>query len=125
MFHFRGLIQAIGVSLVFIIFYNFIIGVFNLLPVEWVVLSTFFVSYGSVGILAPLWNKQAPYTAAFFAAVVLSVINLMFSMIVLRIPVLFEPNTVNENLLSSTVFSLITAFLFIQINKRMGREHDD
>ncbi|UOQ83626.1 hypothetical protein [Gracilibacillus salinarum] len=125
MFSFRGFIQTIGVSLLIIIAYTFIIGFFNVLSVEWVIFTTFIVSYGSVGILAPLWNKQTPYSAAFLSAIVMSVINIMFSMIVLQIPVLIEPNTINENLFSSTVFSLVTAFLFLQINKRIGREKDD
>lgn len=125
MFSFRGFIQTIGVSLIIVLVFSFIIGFFNLFPVEWVVFSTFIVSYGSVGVLAPMWNKRTPYFAAFLSAVVLTVLNLLFSVMVLRIPILFEPNVVNENLLSSVVFALIVAFLFLKINQRIERVNHD
>lgn len=125
MFSFRGFIQTIGVSLIIVLVYSFIIGFFNLFPVEWVVFSTFIVSYGSVGVLAPLWNRQTPYFAAFLSAVVLTVLNLLFSVLVLRIPVLFEPNIVNENLLSSVVFAMIIAFFSMKINQRIERVNHD
>ncbi|MFB4169305.1 hypothetical protein [Virgibacillus sp. JSM 102003] len=125
MLSFRGFIQTIGVTLIITLVYGFIIGFFNLMSVEWVVFSTFIVSYGSVGVLAPLWNKQTPYFAAFLSANVLTVLNLLFSVTVLRMQVLVDPNTVNENLLSSTVFAMLIAFLFMQINNRIERENYD
>ncbi|MFC4388026.1 hypothetical protein ACFOZ1_09425 [Gracilibacillus marinus] len=125
MFQFRGFIQAIGVSLLLTLVYGFIIGMFNLLPVEWVVITTFLLSYGAIGVFAPLWNKKTPYFATFLAAIVFTVINILFSVIVLRIPVLFNPIAVNENLISSSVMALVTACIFMQINKRIERTNND
>ncbi|HLR07658.1 MAG TPA: hypothetical protein VK136_00120 [Bacillota bacterium] len=122
MFNFRGFIQTIGVSLIITMVYSFIIGFFNLMSVEWSIFTTFIVSYGSVGVFAPLWNRQTPYFAAFLSAVVLTVLNLLFSIIVLRIQVLAKPDIVNENLFSSTTFTMLIAFLFMQINKRIERK---
>src|SRR5699024_559063 len=102
--------------------YSFIIGFFNLMSVEWSIFTTVIVSYGSVGVFAPLWNRQTPYFAAFLSAVVLTVLNLIFSLIVLLIQVLAKPDIVNENLFSSTTFTMLIAFLFMQINKRIERK---
>ncbi|WP_443259609.1 hypothetical protein [Virgibacillus sp. L01] len=68
---------------------------------------------------------QPPYFAAFLSAIVLTVLSLLFSVTVLRIQVMVEPNTVNENLLSSTAFAMLIAFLFMQINNRIEREDHD
>lgn len=125
MFNFRGFVKTIGVALIITIVFSFLVGLFNLLSVEWLIFSTFLVSYGSIGILAPLWNKHAPYFATYLSAIVLSVMNILFSIIVLRIPVYFAPDVINENLLSGALLSLFIAYLFIQINNRIGRKKYD
>src|SRR5699024_4320729 len=122
MFNFRGFIQTIGVSLIITMVYSFIIGFFNLMSVEWSIFTTFIVSYGCVGVFVSFWYRQTPYFAAFLSAVVLTVLNLLFSIIVLRIQVLAKPYIVNENLFSSTTFTMLIAFLFMQINKRIERK---
>src|SRR5699024_11414274 len=85
MFNFRGFIQTIGVSLIITMVYSFIIGFFNLMSVEWSIFTTFIVSYGSVGVFATLWNRQTHYFEEFLSTVDLTVLNLLFSIIVIRI----------------------------------------
>ncbi|SEU05254.1 hypothetical protein SAMN05421676_11637 [Salinibacillus kushneri] len=121
MFQFTGLIRAMGVSILLTIFFSFLLGLINLLNVEWTIIVTFLITYISIGILAPMWNRDTPYFAVFLGSLSLTVINFLFSMVVLHIPVFTAPLEVNSSITTSIVTSLVTAYLLITILKRMGR----
>src|SRR5699024_10436241 len=122
MFNFRGFIHTIGVSLSITMVYSVTIGFFNLLSVTWSIFTLFIATLCSSGVFAPLWNRQTASFAAFLSVVVLTVLYLLFSSIVFLIQVLAKQDIVNENLFSSTTFTMLIAFLFMQINKRIERK---
>ncbi|MRG87383.1 hypothetical protein [Salinibacillus xinjiangensis] len=125
MFQLMGFIQAIGVSVLITICFSFMVGFLSLASVEWSVLISFLVSYISIGIFAPLWNRKTPYFATFLGSITIVVINFIFSTIILRIPVLVDPLQVNQNLTASVAVSLSTALLVIPILKRNERNSYD
>lgn len=122
MFSLKGLLQDLGISLVFTIGFPFIFGLFNIGNVESHIIFNFLLSYISVGVLAPFWNRKTQYFAAFIGSVTLTVMNFTFSIFVLNIPVFTDPIDVNNNLTLSTVTSLLTAYVFLKIQERKQRE---
>ncbi len=98
MFDAKGFIQALGISILLTVIVSFIIGTIQVLAMEWTIIISFLVSYISIGIFGPMWNRKAPYFAAFLGGITLTVINFLFSIFVLRIPVFLNPDVVRDNL---------------------------
>ncbi|GAA0497262.1 hypothetical protein GCM10008986_25290 [Salinibacillus aidingensis] len=125
MFQFTGLIRAMGASIFLTIVISFLLGLMNVLNVQGTIIAAFLITYVSIGILAPLWNRETPYFATFMGSLTLTVLNFIFSIVVLHIPVFTSPLEVNDQITASIVTSFITAFLMITILKRMERWNHD
>ncbi|MGM8214851.1 hypothetical protein ACLIA0_04665 [Bacillaceae bacterium W0354] len=125
MFNTKKFIEAVGISLLITIVFSFLIGFFEFQSVEGLIIINFLVSYVGIGILAPLLNRKTPYTAAFLGAIVVTLINLLFSVYVHKLPVFEFPELINNNLASSVLVTMITALVVVSILKRSEREAYD
>lgn|SRR5690554_3354733 len=125
MFNLKKFIEALGISVIITIIAGFIIGFFEFPTVEGVIYINFIITYVTVGILMPLFNRKVPYTAAFLGAISMTLINIIFSINVLQLPIFVYPEIVNENLLASTIATMITAVIVVAILNRRETEAYD
>ncbi len=125
MFNLKKFIEALGISVIITIIAGFIIGFFEFPTVEGVIYINFIITYVTVGILMPLFNRKVPYTAAFLGAISMTLINIIFSINVLQLPIFVYPEIVNENLLASTIATMITAVIVVSILNRRETEAYD
>lgn len=125
MFNLKKFIEALGISVIITIIAGFIIGFFEFPSVEGVIYINFIITYVTVGILMPLFNRKVPYTAAFLGAISMTLINIIFSINVLQLPIFVYPEIVNENLLASTIATMITAVIVVAILNRRETEAYD
>ena len=125
MFNLKKFIEALGISVIITIIAGFIIGFFEFPSVEGVIYINFIITYVTVGILMPLFNRKVPYTAAFLGAISMTLINIIFSINVLQLPIFVYPEIVNENLLASTIATMITAVIVVSILNRRETEAYD
>lgn len=125
MFNLKKFIEALGISVIVTIIAGFIIGFFEFPSVEGVIYINFIITYVTVGILMPLFNRKVPYTAAFLGAISMTLINIIFSINVLQLPIFVYPEIVNENLLASTIATMLTAVIVVSILNRRETEAYD
>jgi len=125
MFNLKKFIEALGISVIITIIAGFIIGFFEFPTVEGVIYINFIITYVTVGILMPLFNRKVPYTAAFLGAISMTLINIIFSINVLQLPIFVYPEIVNENLLASTIATMLTAVIVVSILNRRETEAYD
>lgn len=125
MFNLKKFIEALGISVIITVIAAFIIGFFEFPTVEGVIYINFIITYVTVGILMPLFNRKVPYTAAFLGAISMTLINIIFSINVLQLPIFVYPEIVNENLLASTIATMITAVIVVAILNRRETEAYD
>lgn len=119
MFNLKGLLQALGLSLLVTMFFSFLFGFFGVVRIEVVIITIFFISYISIGVFAPIWNRKTPYFAAFIGSITLTVVQLSFSSFFLRLPTFIDPIGVNQSLTFNAVLSLLAAWVMITVlNKR-------
>jgi hypothetical protein len=124
MFSLKGLLQAVGITLLFTIITSFIIGLLNMQSLPVIIYFLFLFSNVVIGIIAPLKNKRTPYAAAFFGSVSLTVLNYSAAYYMFNVYVLADPVQINNNLLLSTSLSLLAALFVMKIvNRKLGKEY--
>lgn len=124
MFSLKGLLQAVGITLLFTIIISFIIGLFNMPSLPVIIYFLFLFSNIVIGIVAPLKNKHTPYAAAFLGSVSLTVLNYFAAYYMFNVYVLADPVQINNNLLLSTSLSLLAALFVVKIvYRKLGREN--
>ncbi|RLQ91158.1 hypothetical protein [Falsibacillus albus] len=124
MFNLKGLLQAMGVSLLLTIIISLVIGMVNSLSITIAVVLMFIASYVSLGVLSPKWNRATPYFASFIGAITLSLINFWFASRFMGVEILTNPEAVNKSLVFSTLTSLITTYIVLQIQRKRNESVD-
>lgn len=122
MFSLKGLLRTIGVSLLSTIFVSFILGFLNINNVVLSIGLIFIVSYITVGITAPIWNPLTPYFASYIGSLILTILNFIVAIYTLDTFVFFNPEGINNSIVISSMTSLLTTFIFIQIMKKKTGE---
>lgn len=118
MFNFSGFIKSLGIGLFVFIAVSFFMGIIGVdnIPFMFTVLYT--LCYVLIGILAPLWNPETPYTASYLASITLAVLNFLFAYFILDILVFAEPTSINAGLVRNSLVSLIVTFVVVKVIKR-------
>ena len=79
------------------------------------------LTYGSIGYFAAKWNRETPYTAAYFGAIVIALISFIISNYVFNIAILLDSEGIGSNLSYAVIVSLIFAAITVPIqNRREG-----
>lgn len=121
MFNLKNFLQAVGASILLTISISFLLGFIDL-GNFWVF---FFIqtilTYGSIGYFAAKWNRETPYTAAYFGAIVIALISFIISNYVFNIAVLIDSEAIGSSLSYAVFVSLIFASITVLIqSKREG-----
>ncbi len=110
--------QTIGASILLTIAISFLLG---FIPIESYGLFLFIqtvLTYGSLGILAAIWNGETPYTAAYLGAIVIVFISFLVSHFVFNILVFADPEGVARSLSYAVIVSLLFAVATVFIRKK-------
>lgn len=118
MFNFSGFIKALGVGIFAFIAISFFMGLTGMdrIPLSLTVLYT--ICYVLIGVLAPMWNPETPYTASYLASITLTVLNLLFAYFILDILVFAEPASINSGLVRNSLVTLAATYVFLKISER-------
>ena len=121
MFNLKNFLQAVGASILLTIFVSFILGFINLGSYGMFLFVQSILTYGSVGYFSAKWNRETPYTAAYFGAIVIALISFIISNYVFNIAILLDSEGIGSNLSYAVIVSLIFAVITVPIqNRREG-----
>ena len=107
MFETKKFLQALGLSLLIAIFVSIILGIIQFEYYALFLLIQMFAFYGTMGFFAVIFNPKTPFIASYLGALIIAVLNLLFSNFVFDIMVFINPASIN-NILS---FAVMTALL--------------
>ncbi len=121
MFNLKNFLQAVGASILFTITVSFLLGFINL-GNFWVYFSIqTIITYGSMGYFAAKWNRETPYSAAYFGAIIIALISFIISNYVFNIAVLLDSEAIGSSLSYAVIISLLFAAITVPIlNRREG-----
>ena len=121
MFNLKNFLQAVGASILLTIFVSFILGFIDLGSYGMFLFTQSILTYGSVGYFSAKWNRETPYTAAYFGAIVIALISFIISNYVFNIAILLDSEGIGSNLSYAVIVSLIFAAITVPIqNRREG-----
>ena len=121
MFNLKNFLQAVGASILLTIFVSFILGFIDLGSYGMFLFIQSILTYGSVGYFSAKWNRETPYTAAYFGAIVIALISFIISNYVFNIAILLDSEGIGSNLSYAVIVSLIFAAITVPIqNRREG-----
>jgi len=121
MFNLKNFLQAVGASILLTIFISFILGFIDLGSYGMFLFVQSILTYGSVGYFSAKWNRETPYTAAYFGAIVIALISFIISNYVFNIAILLDSEGIGSNLSYAVIVSLIFAAITVPIqNRREG-----
>ena len=121
MFNLKNFLQAVGASILLTIFVSFILGFIDLGSYGMFLFVQSILTYGSVGYFSAKWNRETPYTAAYFGAIVIALISFIISNYVFNIAILLDSEGIGSNLSYAVIVSLIFAAITVPIqNRREG-----
>ena len=69
MFNLKNFLQAVGASILLTIVVSFLLGFINLGSYGVFLFVQTILTYGSIGYFSAKWNRETPYTAAYFGAI--------------------------------------------------------
>ena len=121
MFNLKNFLQAVGASILLTIFFSFLLGFIDLGSFGVFMFVQTILTYGSIGYFAAKWNRETPYTAAYFGAIVITLISFIISNYVFNIAVLLDSEGIGSSLSYAVIVSLIFATITVPIqNRREG-----
>ena len=121
MFNLKNFLQAVGASILLTILVSFILGFIDLGSYGFYLFVQSILTYGSVGYFSAKWNRETPYTAAYFGAIVIALISFIISNYVFNIAILLDSEGIGSNLSYAVIVSLIFAAITVPIqNRREG-----
>lgn len=118
MFNFAGFIKALGVGIFAFIAISFIMGLTGMERIPFSLTVLYTICYVLIGVLAPMWNPETPYTASYLASITLTVLNLLFAYFILDILVFAEPASINSGLARNSLVTLAATYVFLKISER-------
>ena len=118
MFNLKNFLQAVGASILLTIFVSFILGFIDLGSYGMFLFTQSILTYGSVGYFSAKWNRETPYTAAYFGAIVIALISFIISNYVFNIAVLVDSEAIGSSLSYAVIVSLIFAAITVPIQNR-------
>lgn len=118
MFNLKNFLQAVGASILLTISVSFLLGFINLGNYGVFLFVQTILTYGSVGYFAAKWNRETPYTAAYFGAIVIALISFILSNYVFNIAVLLDSESIGSSLSYAVIVSILFAAITVPIQKR-------
>ncbi|QPC48278.1 hypothetical protein [Mangrovibacillus cuniculi] len=118
MFHFSSFIKTLGVVLLAYTGISFLLGFLSITNTALVLTVFYTACYIVGGILAPIWNKETPYSASYFVSISLTVLNFLVANFVLNIAVFSEPQDIHQALVRNSTISMLVTAIVIFIIKR-------
>ncbi|MBD8071140.1 hypothetical protein [Bacillus sp. PS06] len=110
-------LKTLGISILILIVTSFV-GILLLGDVLLVSMVVLLITYFCNGIIAAKTNNTYPYFAAYMSAIVLILINFIFSIVLLDINVFINADIVFSALLTGTLVSLVGAQLQLYLRRR-------
>lgn len=121
MFNLKNFVQAVGASILLTISISFLLGFIDLGSYGVYLFVQTILTYGSVGYFAAKWNRETPYTAAYFGAIVITLISFAISNYVFNIAVLVDSEAIGSSLSYAVIVSFIFSAITVLIqNRREG-----
>lgn len=118
MFNLKNFLQAVGASILLTISISFLLGFIDLGSYGVFLFVQTILTYGSVGYFAAKWNRETPYTAAYFGAIVIALISFILSNYVFNIAVLLDSEGIGSSLSYAVIVSILFAAITVPIQKR-------
>ena len=118
MFNLKNFLQAVGASILLTIFISFLLGFIDLGSFGVFMFVQTIITYGSIGYFAAKWNRETPYTAAYFGAIAIALISFVISNYVFNIAVLVDSEAIGSSLSYAVIVSLIFAAITVPIQNR-------
>ena len=110
-------VKTLGISILILLLTSYI-GILLFKDVLFVSIIALVVTYFCNGLIAAKTNKIYPYFAAYMSAIVLIVINYIFSFIFLDLNVFINSEVVFSSLVTGTFVSLLGAQLTTFLRRR-------
>ena len=121
MFNLKNFLQAIGASILLTISISFLLGFFDLGSFGVFLFVQTILTYGSIGYFAAKWNRETPYTAAYFGAIVIVLISFVISNYIFNVAILVDSEAIGSSLSYAIIVSIIFAAITVLTqNRREG-----
>lgn len=118
MFETKKFLQVLGISILITVIVSVILGFTKMenyllfVTIQWV------MTYGSIGILSAWWMNNTPYFSAYLGAVIMALLNMLFSYFIFNIMIFVDPEGVNRSLSWAVIIALTTSFITHYLIKR-------
>lgn len=121
MFETKRFLQALGLSLLVAVFVSIILGIIQFQHYVLFIIIQLLAFYGSMGFFAVFFNSKTPFTASYLGALIIAVLNLLFSNFVFNIMVFVNPASVNSVLSFAVLTSLFVTGITLFFKNRNER----
>lgn len=124
MFDVKKFMQAIGLSLLLSIIVSVILGLIQFDNSIAFLIIQMLAFYGSMGFFAVIFNPKTPFTASYIGALIIAMLNILFSNFVLGVWVFINPASINNMLSFAVLMALSVTAITLFIKNRSGRLAD-
>lgn len=111
MFETKKFLQILGISILITVITSIAMGLGRIENYLLFLIIQWLITYGSLGVLSAIWMSKTPYFSAYLGAVVISLLNILFSYFVFNIMVFVDPNGIYRSLSWAVILALTASFI--------------
>lgn len=124
MFELKKFLQAVGLSLLISLIISIFLGLIQFENYALFLMIQMLSFYGTMGFFAVLFNPKTPFTASYLGAVIIALLNILFSNFVFGIWMFVNPASINNILSFAVLTALTVTAITVFIRNRNGRFAD-
>lgn len=124
MFELKSFLQAVGLSLLISLIISIILGLIQFENYTLFLFIQMLSFYGTMGFFAVFFNPKTPFIASYLGAVIIALLNILFSNFVFGIWMFVNPASINNILSFAVITALCVTAITLFIRNRNGRFAD-
>lgn len=124
MFELKSFLQAVGLSLLISLIISIILGLIQFENYTLFLFIQMLSFYGTMGFFAVFFNPKTPFIASYLGAVIIALLNILFSNFVFGIWMFVNPASINNILSFAVMTALCVTAITLFIRNRNGRFAD-
>lgn len=124
MFDLKSFLQAVGLSLLISLIISIILGLIQFENYTLFLFIQMLSFYGTMGFFAVFFNPKTPFIASYLGAVIIALLNILFSNFVFGIWMFVNPTSINNILSFAVITALCVTAITLFIRNRNGRFAD-
>lgn len=119
----NGILKTVSYPLIINMIVGFLFGLFDVGNIGLLFIFLFLISHLLIGLTAPMFNPATPYFSCYIATVTFNFINYLAGTYVFEFYILESPDSVNRNMVLSTIFALVITGVYLKMKVRKGENY--